>query len=528
MELQRQQYLRAELTPLETFPSALPISSQFSSATSNFQYLPAGTPTPTQAENWALDQLLTASPLVHACAGEDQQGLSDYDQLLKSGPFRASLERSRSGSLDRVWLYFHCTARVFLQWCRQILIPSNVPTRQGSFTQSPEEESQCDGDQSWQYASPDTKIKPDTFQNDENVLSEIPRYVLDYAPLVHLFSGEKYWPCDIDEHLYHITPKLNFTPVQAGWQHPRLNNLSALNRWEYGRHVFLTSNDNVESDPEWLMGEKNIPVAPLPPSRPSAAHLPSEGSTEKVQGGRSEAPAVLIVVNKGHGIVDAFWFFFYSFNLGNVVILRFGNHVGDWEHSVVRFHNGEPKAIFVSEHFFGEAYSYQAVEKMGIRPVIYSATGTHAMYATAGTHAYILPWGLLHDRTDKGPLWDPVRNSHTYTYDLHNDTLRPSNFTPKAPTEWFHFAGHWGDKRYPLDDSRQYFFAGNYHYVSGPLGPKFKNLGRRKICQGRESERCVIRNWLGGSRLRRIRRPFEEDEMDETERVRLSTADSSY
>lgn len=130
------------------------------------------------------------------------------------------------------------------------------------------------------------------------------------------------------------------------------------------------------------------------------------------------------------------------------------------------------------------------------KPVTYSATGTHAMYATPGFHPYILPLGILHDLTDRGPLWDPLLNSHTYTYDHLTDDLRASNITPQAPTNWFYFAGHWGDKFYPLDDARQYEFAGQYHYVSGPLGPRFKNLGRRKVCQGGYNDPCVIKNWL--------------------------------
>ncbi|MDN6412086.1 MAG: Vps62-related protein, partial [Yaniella sp.] len=85
-------------------------------------------------------------------------------------------------------------------------------------------------------------------------------------------------------------------------------------------------------------------------------------------GGRSDAPAILVVMDKGNGIVDAFWFYFYSFNLGNTVAnVRFGNHVGDWEHCLVRFHNGNPKALFFSAHQGGEAYSYEAVEKIGQR-----------------------------------------------------------------------------------------------------------------------------------------------------------------
>lgn len=120
------------------------------------------------------------------------------------------------------------------------------------------------------------------------------------------------------------------------------------------------------------------------------------------------------------------------------------------------------------------------------------------MYATPGIHEYILPWGLLHDQTDRGPLWDPVLNSHTYTYDYLNDTLRASVLSPDSPTGWFHFNGHWGDKFYPLGDTRQYRFAGQYHYVNGPLGPKFKNLHRRKVCQGSIDDPCVIRNWIDG------------------------------
>lgn len=118
------------------------------------------------------------------------------------------------------------------------------------------------------------------------------------------------------------------------------------------------------------------------------------------------------------------------------------------------------------------------------------------MYATPGGHPYVLPLGLLHDQTDRGPLWDPALNSHTYTYNHTSDILRASTLTPSSPTEWFYFNGHWGDKFYPLDDSRQYEFLGEYHYVNGPLGPRFKHLGRRKLCQGRDTDPCVIRKYL--------------------------------
>ncbi len=431
----------------------------------------------------------------------------------------------------------------------------------------------------WQHAWTEGNDRPEDWSDDERVLREIPNYVLEYAPLVHLYSGEQFWPGDIAEHLYHITPTLNYTPVQSEQQHPTLQDLDGLNQWERGRWVFLTSNDNVEERPAWLEGERNIPKVPTNPGdhfedndgwvhRPGRTYLQSvkdafadlkewfapdldgfeqnddfqmtasgkkrrkpahhphhelKRSTPSAQeptppgrlrGGRSDAPAVLVTVDKGHGIVDAFWFFFYSFNLGNVVLnVRFGNHVGDWEHTVVRFQDGEPKAVFVSEHNFGSAYSYEAVEKLGKRPVIYSAYGTHAMYALPGTHPYVLPWGILHDTTDRGPLWDPALNAHSYTYDYKNQTVRSSNHTPEAPIEWFDYSGHWGDKFYPLGDKRQYRFAGQYHYVNGPFGPKFKHLGRKKICQGPDSSPCVIKNWLGsGDKIGRVPHANPDDD----------------
>ena len=274
----------------------------------------------------------------------------------------------------------------------------------------------------------DTLSHPSNWTKDERVLRNIPKYVYDYAPLVHLYSGEKYWPCDIADHLYHVTPKLNHTPIQN--YSPNLTHLARLNEFNKGRHVFLTSNDDPEQAPDWLSGEKNIPRANVKdknradakkgmewdgrvdgealddvarregwyevgegnkhgfvkrraaPSSEAVANLLAfdvESFHEAIQArdshawrdrkaGKSKAPAVLIAVDKGDGIVDAFWFYFYSFNLGNKVLnIRFGNHVGDWEHSMVQFQHGEPKAIFLSEHNFGGAYSYDAIEKIGKR-----------------------------------------------------------------------------------------------------------------------------------------------------------------
>jgi hypothetical protein len=248
---------------------------------------------------------------------------------------------------------------------------------------------------------------PATWSDKERLLRKVPKYVIDHAPYVHLFSKEEFWPCDMPSHLTHTTPHVNYTIVPPKWQHQNLSTLGLLNK-KFGRHVFLKSNDNVEERPDWLGGSSNIPEIPRKYPGEEERHFPgrriplpwipedpdmdkwwragdgnvdssdSESEHEpavdlrrheqRSAGGRSDAPAVLVVVDKGHGVVDAFWFYFYSYNLGNKVFnVRFGNHIGDWEHTLIRFHNGKPKAIFFSEHNLGAAYSWEAVEKIGKR-----------------------------------------------------------------------------------------------------------------------------------------------------------------
>ncbi|KAI9850880.1 MAG: Vacuolar protein sorting-associated protein 62 [Thelocarpon superellum] len=350
----------------------------------------------------------------------------------------------------------------------------------------------------------------------DNSAWEIPQYVLDYAPLVYLSDDEDYWPGDISEHFEHVTSYLNYTPITPDSLPLTMANLNQLNHWSGGKSVYLQSNDDVEKLPDWLTGVDNIPsregiaspradplsrAYPPPPTLPPSKQRPrSHDDAHPNSIGYSKAPAILVMVPKDDGIVDAFWFFFYSYNLGNMVLgIRFGDHVGDWEHTLVRFQHGKPTHVFVSEHFFGQAYTYDAIEKIGDRPVVYSATGTHAMYATPGVHSYILPLGLLHDNTDRGPIWDPRLNSHRYRYSLTTSTLYPEKSSGEgaaAATGWFHFTGRWGDKMYPPNDPRQYQFAGNSHYVSGPTGPKFKNLARVNVCQD-DAKECEIRQKLG-------------------------------
>lgn len=198
-------------------------------------------------------------------------------------------------------------------------------------------------------------------------LKPVPAFVLKHAPLVHLHSEEVYWPSDMQEHLKHITPTVRYDVVPEQYRKPGINDLLELNKLDgkRGWKLYLKSDDDIEDMPAWLTSEYGIPVFPDDDEQKDVSQLGSmEPKRNYTVGGRSSGPAVLMVIDKGNGVIDAMWHFFYSYNLGNGVFgIRFGNHVGDWEHTVMRFHNGTPVEMFLSEHAGGVSYTYEAMEK---------------------------------------------------------------------------------------------------------------------------------------------------------------------
>ncbi|CAH2353297.1 vacuolar protein sorting-associated protein 62 [[Candida] railenensis] len=302
---------------------------------------------------------------------------------------------------------------------------------------------------------------------------EIPQYVVDFAPFVYLYSEEAYLPCDIADFVSHTHAVYdNGTVIDDTVDHMNLTKLANLPK---DKDIFLTSNDDFSKDPEWITGSKNKPSL--------------------VDGEIPHAPATLIVVDKGNGWVDSFWFYFYAFNLGPFVSGAgpYGNHVGDWEHSLVRFYKGKPIIVWLSAHGGGGAYYFPNLEKSQTEtnhPIIFSARGTHANYVSVGQHPHDLPYDILSDFTDRGPLWNPSKNYLGYTYDGKKVTPVKKNSNAKHVgreleyDNWLSFIGHWGDKQLPLSDPRQYYsFIAGYHQIDGPTGPLTKNLLRLSPCE---------------------------------------------
>lgn len=116
----------------------------------------------------------------------------------------------------------------------------------------------------------------------------LPDYVLQFAPISHLFSGESYFPADVATHLQNVFPAANFTPVAPSVTFANISTLSS--------EIFLTSRDD-----------------PLASTQAAFFHGVEPDST-----GLTSAPATIVAVEKPGGIVDAFYFYFYSYDHGTV------------------------------------------------------------------------------------------------------------------------------------------------------------------------------------------------------------------
>lgn len=300
---------------------------------------------------------------------------------------------------------------------------------------------------------------------------EIPKYAIDFSPVIQLHSKEKYYPYDINLFIRHFQITKDQFPVQKQLQ------LSTITHND--ENLYMTAIEEFCNDPDWILGTK-------PDSK-----------------GLSD-PAVLIVVDKGNGWVDAYWFYFYAFNLGptikfksiNLIIMGpIGNHVGDWEHTLVRFYNGKPILVWLSAHSGGNGAYYQDIPKFNHskQPLIYSALGTHANYVTPGKQNRD-PSGILSDRTDSGAIWIPSRNYLSYTFDgqytyigNHNNDKQHLGREQQYGS-WLHFLGHWGDQKLSNKDFRQrQYMSQLYKYVDGPQGPLTKNLMRVSPCPNGDS-----------------------------------------
>ncbi|MDP1847914.1 MAG: Vps62-related protein [Solirubrobacteraceae bacterium] len=78
------------------------------------------------------------------------------------------------------------------------------------------------------------------------------------------------------------------------------------------------------------------------------------------------------------------WYFYNDYQLSFSV----GKHEGDWELVQLRMDAaaGRPDVAVYAQHRYGELRRWEQVERLGDRPVVYVARGSHASYFEAGFH----------------------------------------------------------------------------------------------------------------------------------------------
>ena len=141
------------------------------------------------------------------------------------------------------------------------------------------------------------------------------------------------------------------------------------------------------------------------------------------------------------------YWLFYADNPQDRGILATGRHEGDWELAQIRVgEGGVPAELVLAQHSWAERCPWSELETSDRgAPVLYVANGSHATYATPGTHDR--PWPDPNDEADGA-----------------GDEVRPTlTMIDDGGPAWVDYSGPWGD-------SEAGWVPGE---ASSPTGPRF-------------------------------------------------------
>lgn len=118
---------------------------------------------------------------------------------------------------------------------------------------------------------------------------------------------------------------------------------------------------------------------------------------------------------------------------------------------------------------------------------------------TSGDHNYEhIPFGLLKDQTNKGPVWDVTKNFRGFWYTPSTGAISTAQGAGTGGTlqtlegvNWLNFGGSWGDKKWPTSKFGQYCVGSECHIEDGPTGKNTQARHRRL-----RLSRTIIAHWL--------------------------------
>lgn len=262
---------------------------------------------------------------------------------------------------------------------------------------------------------------------------------LRYAPRIWLHPEEYYWPSSTEFFLAQVHESGGYL-----WTNEPLGCPSC-------------------TDPAFLDGQN-----------PATTHVPVY--IQLVTRTRSGAPT---------NITDVIYWNFYPYNGGKRVCIgfytdwggclggysTFGNHVGDWEHLTLRFVDGRPSQVFMSQHAGGGLFELgnKAMNLVDFRPEAFSAKGSHALYPDAARHTYMRLFNgdTLDDDTGYGATWDAWNSPVIFRWQ------RTGTF--RAPLDWLNKTARWGNDEWDCNNevSKR---SGECVLNSGPTAPLMKGF----------------------------------------------------
>ncbi|MCP3097858.1 Vps62-related protein [Myxococcus sp. K15C18031901] len=243
--------------------------------------------------------------------------------------------------------------------------------------------------------------------------------VAAFAPRVWLHPDEAYFPSSTEFHLANVH--------------------------EENGHLVTNQPLGCDSctDPQFLDGQ-----------RPNQTSVPVYASIiPRTQGGQPT------------NVTDVLYWTFYPYNNGKRVCIgwyspwgcvggysTFGNHVGDWEHLTVRFVDGRPAQVYLSQHANGQAFAFgdKALLLAGWHPEVFSAQGSHGLYPDAARHIYetIFNGDFLADDTGAGLAWD------TWNHLVSIPWQPAGSYT--GSLSWMNLTAYWGNPEGGCDNPTGY------------------------------------------------------------------------
>ncbi|XP_054281076.1 uncharacterized protein LOC128998759 [Macrosteles quadrilineatus] len=295
--------------------------------------------------------------------------------------------------------------------------------------------------------------------------------VKQWAPKIWLDPEEEFFPIDVDSFLKEIITfeKKGNTFVE--------DDRFKLPTGPYSKNYYLITNrnrDDLLKDPHSFLHGVN----------PSHKIVSIYAHVKKCD-------------NNYNNFIVTYWFF-YPFNEGKKIctvgnqrpvpvpklfnrcvgkLRYFGNHVGDWERVSVEIKDGRPTFLFLSVHNAGVVYSYDSATNSFVfskamskglgqaqsppetvqlddhgHPILFSAKGSHALWAGVGKHQYTkLRLRELSDTVDYGTAWETWHSVQVF----YSDETTP---------EWYNYQGRWGN---PGSDCLGNFLC---QFTDGPPG----------------------------------------------------------